>query len=117
MPRLAGRLQGLAQHDIVEGAGGIGAQVGVGVALDDAEAAPDAGIHPRLAELDAAAVDLLEMHEVVEQRAVAAADVEHPRAGLDHVGDELQVDPDAVAAADDLVHRLSPPGRDARRSH
>ena len=43
------RLQGLAQDDIVEGAGGIGVEIGVGVALDDRQAMADAGIDPGLA--------------------------------------------------------------------
>ena len=36
------------------------------------------------------------MHEIVEQRAVAAADVEHPAAGRHHVGDMLQIDADGA---------------------
>ena len=52
---------------------------------------PHAGVDPGLAELDAARVDALLARQIGEQRAVAAADVEHPRARLDHVGDQPQV--------------------------
>jgi hypothetical protein len=44
-----------------------------------------------LAQLDAARVHAFLARQIGEQRAVAAADVEHPRAGLDHVGDQPQV--------------------------
>src|SRR5262249_42059382 len=35
---------------------------------------------------------LLEMHEIIEQRAIPAADVEHPASRRHHVGDVLQID-------------------------
>src|SRR5215813_10054048 len=43
------------------------------------------------------------MHQVVEQRPVAAADVQHPRARLHHVGNQLQVDADARPARRNVV--------------
>ena len=77
--RLARRLQGLAQDHVVEGVGGIVAQVGVGVALDHRQPARHAGVDAGLADLDAARVDPLEVQQLGEQRAVAAADVERAR--------------------------------------
>src|SRR5438477_480583 len=50
-----------------------------------------AGIDARLAEFYAACIDPLYARQIGEQRAVAAADVEHPRAGLDHVGDQPKI--------------------------
>ena len=72
---------------------GKGGEVVVGVALDDRQAVPHAGIDAGLAQLDAARVDALLARQIGEQRAVAAADIEHPRARLDHVGDQPQVAP------------------------
>src|SRR5512132_3331935 len=93
-PRRPHRLQRLAEHHVVERPVWIVEQVGVGVALDYRKPGADAGVDAVAGQLDAAPVDLLELHEVVEQRAVAAADVEHSRTRLDHVGDQLQVDAD-----------------------
>ncbi len=56
----------------------------------------DAGVDPGLAEFDAAAVDRLVARQIGEQRAVAAADVEHPRARRDHLGDQPQIVPQFV---------------------
>ncbi len=50
-----------------------------------------AGIHPGLTQFDAARVDRLHTRQIGEERAVAAADVENPRAGLDHVGDQSKI--------------------------
>src|SRR6266446_6708819 len=46
---------------------------------------------PGLAQFDAACVDPLYARQIGEQRAVAAADVENPRVGLDHVGDQAKI--------------------------
>src|SRR5262249_2633707 len=51
------------------------------------------------------AVDLLEMHEIVEQRTVAAAHVQHPAARRHHVGDMQQVDADGALVRRDAVSR------------
>src|SRR5581483_8228692 len=91
LARPAGRLQGLAQHDIVERVLGIGGEVAVGVALDDAKPVPDTGIDAGLAQFDAARVDRLLPRQIAQQRPVAAADIEHARARLDHRGDQLEV--------------------------
>ena len=78
-PRTVGRLQRLAEDHIIEGVVGIVDEVGVGIALDDRQAARHAFVDALLADLDAAAVDRAGRLEQLEQGAVAAADVEHPR--------------------------------------
>src|ERR1700730_4921842 len=91
LARLTRGLQGLAQHDDVESAGRIGGEIAIGIPLNDRKPVADTGVAARLAELHAAAVDSLVANEMGEQRAVAAADIEHARAGLDHLRDELQI--------------------------
>ena len=90
--RLAGRLQGLRQDHVVEGVVGIIGEVGIGVALDDGEPLGDAFVDALARQLDAAPVDVAGLGEQPQQLAVAAADVEHLGAGLDHVGDHQEVD-------------------------
>ena len=90
--RPVGRLQRLAEDDIVEGIVGIVDEIGVGVALDDREAARDAFVDAALADLDAAPVDPARRLEERQELAVAAADVEDARAGLDQLGDDEMVD-------------------------
>ena len=85
LARLARRLQGLRQDHVVEGVVGIIGKVGVGVALDHREPLGDAVVDALARNLDAAAVDVLGLGQEFQQLAVAAADVEHPRAGLDHL--------------------------------
>src|SRR6185312_12520212 len=55
-----------------------------------------ASIDAGLTDLHPAAVDPLGMDEMVQQRTVAAADIEHPRLRRDHLGDQLQIDADAA---------------------
>ena len=74
-------------------------EVGIGVALDHRQSLRHAGIHPRLAELDAASLHVALLRQQPEQRAVAAADIEHARARLHHLGDEQQVDAARFARA------------------
>jgi hypothetical protein len=85
--RLFRRLDGLRQDHEIENLAGIFDQVGVGVALHHRQAARHAGIDVLLRQFDAAPVDAFCPHQMFQQRAVAAADVQHPRAGRDHVGD------------------------------
>ena len=68
------------QDGEVEGEVRVIDEVGVGVALDHRQALRHAGVHPGLAELDAAAVDAALLGKQPQQRAVAAADIEHARA-------------------------------------
>jgi len=69
------------------------AYVGVGIALDDRQAAGDAFVDALLADLDAAAVDAARHLEKLQELSVAAADVEDARARLDQLGDRQMVDP------------------------
>ncbi len=52
-----------------------------------------------LLDLDAASVDVLLAREQLEELAIAAADIEHARARLDHAGDQALVGPDRVRGA------------------
>ena len=79
-PRAFGRLDGLREDRDVENARRIVAQIRVGVALHDRQAARHAGVHVLLAEFQPARVGALFRHQMFQQRAVAAADVEHARA-------------------------------------
>ena len=66
-------------------------KIGVGVALHHGEPLGDAFVHAFARQFDAAAVDAARFQQP-QQFAVAAADVEHARARLHHVGDDQQVD-------------------------
>jgi hypothetical protein len=72
----------------VEGAGGVGFEIAIGVALNDRKPVANARVDPRLAELHAPAVNILVPHEMGEQRPVATADVQHAGARVDHFRDE-----------------------------
>ena len=89
-PRLPRRLQGLRQDHVVEGVVGIVDEVGVGVALHHREPLGDAAVDALARQFDAAAVDAAAL-EQLQQVAVAAADVEHFRAALDHLGDQQMI--------------------------
>ena len=77
LSRLAGRLQGLAQYDHIEGLGRIGVEIAVGVALNDRKAVPDASIDARLADFDAPAIDVFVSRQIGQQGAIAATNVEN----------------------------------------
>src|SRR5439155_11463502 len=96
--RPARRLQSLRQDDVIEGVVRIILQVGVGVALDDGEAFGDAFVDALARQFYAAAVDAAAFQKP-QQFAVAAANVEHPRAALHHVGDQNQSETRAPRAA------------------
>ena len=90
--RIARRLNGLRENDIVEGVVGIIGEVGVGVALDDRQPLGDAIADALARQLDAAPVGLAAQFQQVQQRAVAAAYIEDARPGLHHGGDQNEVD-------------------------
>src|SRR5262249_17726384 len=71
------------------------------------------GIDAGLRELDAAPVDILGVGEIGQQRAVAAADIEHARARLDHVGEQLQIRTQGYCHFRCDVHHVSPRARAA----
>ena len=91
MPRLAHLRQGLGQHRVVEGAGGEVVEVVVGVALHHRQAPRQAGRDAFGADLQTAALDALLAAEQLQQLALAAADVEHPRAGTHEAQDLAEV--------------------------
>ena len=101
MPR---RLQRLRKDHVIEGIVGIIHEVGIGVALDHRKAFGNAFIDALARNLDAAAVDVAPLREDPQQLAVAAADVEHLGAALDHVGDEQEIDARAALGARRLRH-------------
>ena len=96
--RMVRRLDRLRQHDIIEGIVGIVGKVGVGVALDHRQALGDAFVDTLARQFDAAPVDAAPLAEKAQQFAVAAADVEHARAGRHHVGDQQKIDARAAVA-------------------
>src|SRR5438128_1597221 len=89
--RPMGDLQGLAQYHDIEGAGRIGFEIAVGIALNDRQAVADTGVDARLAQLDSTAVDALLPREISQQCTVTATDVEHTRPRFDHLGDQPQI--------------------------
>ena len=102
--RLPRRLQRLRQDHVVEGVVGIIGEVGVGVALDHRQTLGDAFVDAFARQLDAAAVDAARLAEKPQQLAVAAADVEHLRARLDHLRDDEQVDARVAMRARGVGH-------------
>ena len=116
LARVAGGLERLGQDDVIETVVGIIGEIDVGVALDHRKALGDAIVDAFLRNLDAARVHVLGLGEEPQQFAVAAADIEHPRAALDHAGDEQEIDArrssavavDRAAALSRLVLRPAP---------
>ena len=94
--RVARGLQRLRQDHEVEGVVRIVGEIGVGVALDHRQALGHAFVDALARQFDAAAVDAAGLRQQPQQLAVAAADVEHLGAALDHVGDQHQVDAGAA---------------------
>ncbi|CFN80896.1 Uncharacterised protein [Bordetella pertussis] len=86
-------LQGLRQHHGVELLVVEQRQAIFQVLLDDLDAALHAGDHVVVVDLDAGAAHLAMVAQVRQQRAVAAPQVQHARAGLDPAGDARQVGP------------------------
>ena len=91
--RIVQKRQRLAQDHRVEAGVGIIGQALFQITLPDAESAAHAGQHARLAALHPAARHLLAAHQMFEQRAVPAAQVQHAGPGRHHVGDRQQVGP------------------------
>ena len=86
------RLERARQHHIVERAVRVVREVGVGVAVHHRHAVRDRADHLGHVDLDAARVAALGAEQMVDQRAVAAADVQHARTRRDHLGDQPQID-------------------------
>ncbi len=89
----AHHLERLREHHEIEGIVTVGGQAFVQVAAVDRYASVDATDHPLEGQLDPAHERLLAIAEVLEQRAVTTAEVEHPRA----VGHEVRYQPQVAA--------------------
>jgi hypothetical protein len=85
-------MDGQAEDGVIEGTVGIIGKVAVRVALDHRQPARHTGVDALAGNLDAAPVDVLGVGQQLQQRAVAAADVEHARPALDHFGDQQVID-------------------------
>ncbi len=88
---MAHRLQGLRQHGVVERLVGEVGQVMVGVALHHRQPARQAQGDVGGLQLQAPALDPVLAGQHVEQQALAAADVEHPRARLHQPQDGAEI--------------------------
>ena len=93
------RLQGLGQDHAVKLPGGEGAEALVQVGLDDIQAAADAGEDLLLVQLDADQAAMVGLPQPGQQRAGAAAQVEHAGARRDQFGDALIIEPVLVEDA------------------
>ena len=88
--RLLRRLQSLAQNNHVKAIVGIIAQIRIGIALHHGQAARHPGIHPGLAQ----SARVRQPGAIAPQRpqfALAAANIQHPRAIFHHIGDKAQI--------------------------
>ena len=90
--RLLHRLKRARQHHVVECAVRIVREVGVGIAMHHRHAVRHRADHLGHVDLDAARVAAFGARQMIDQHAVAAADVEHARAGRDHLGDQPEID-------------------------
>src|ERR1700691_2441502 len=73
---------------------GVGDKLGVGIALHHRQAMGDGALHLLHVDLNAAGVAVFFAEQMVDERAVGAADVEHARTGGDEFGDEREIDAD-----------------------
>jgi len=89
----SGGLDGHRQHHHVELVVSEHAQPGLDVALDHVDAAAHAGQHRLVVDLHAVAGAAAGSLQPGHQRTVAAAEVQHPRAGRDPAADHRQVGP------------------------
>ena len=84
-------LQGLRQDHVVEGVVLEQGEARFQVELQDVDVVAHAGEHFRVVDLHPVAVRLVPVPQVLEERAVAAAEIQHPRAGRDPLRDGLEV--------------------------
>jgi hypothetical protein len=104
LARLAGSLQGLRQNHVVKGVIGIVDEIGIGIALNYREPLGNAFVDAFARELDPSTVGAAPLGKDSQQFAIAAANIEHPRAAFNHVGNEQQVDPRATLGARGIGH-------------
>ncbi|MPN56249.1 hypothetical protein SDC9_203935 [bioreactor metagenome] len=88
---MAHRLQGARQHDMVEGLVGEFVEALFQVALQYIDAIRDGGKDVGVVDLDTDATHAAGIDQVLEKRAVAAAEVEHTVAGFDPGGNDVEV--------------------------
>jgi hypothetical protein len=96
-------LQSAREHDVVEGAVVEPRQSLFQIALDDIDAIGDRRQHAGILEFDAITMGAALLAQSPEQRAVAAAKVEHPLAGPDPAGDQIEIG--ASARIDRDIHK------------
>ena len=94
LARFFHRLERARENHVVERVVRIIDQLGIGVALHNGHSVRHGALHFPHVNLDAARVAFFLAVEMVDQRAVGAADVEHARAGFHQLGDQRQVDAD-----------------------
>ena len=91
--RTACGLQRLREHHDVERPTLEVVESGVDVALDDRDPTVDARVKAVRRDLDTVTVATTDLNQVLQQRAVAAAQVQHPRTGGHHSGHQGQIRP------------------------
>ena len=84
-------LQGAREHDMVEGLVVEACQALFQVALNHVDAVGNGSEHRSVFELDTIALGAPLVDQALQQRAVAAAEVEHALAGLHPAGDQVEV--------------------------
>ena len=102
--RVSRCLQRLRQDDIVEGVVRVVAEVRIGVTLDDGQSLGDAFVNALAGQFYTAAVHAAAFAQEAQQFAIAASDVEHFCAALNHLGDQNQVDTGATGRAGNIGH-------------
>ena len=100
--RVSRCLQRLRQDDIVEGVVRVVAEVRIGVTLDDGQSLGDAFVNALAGQFYTAAVHAAAFAQEAQQFAIAASDVEHFCATLNHLGDQNQVDTGTTGRAGNI---------------
>ena len=100
------RLKRLVEHDVVERVVRVVAQSLVDVPLHDGESLGDAGADPLLRDLDAAAGHAFLANELLQEGAVAAAQVQDLRPRRDETEDDAVVDPGPFGHHRDAASRI-----------
>ena len=86
-----GGLEGLTQNGVIKGIIGIIHQITVSIPLHCGKTAFHTIIDPFAGQFDTTAIDLAGIGQKLQQLAIAATDIDHPCAGLDHLGNHQKV--------------------------